>query len=95
MGYPGQWEVGNTSRCGFWDMSCEVGDLPVFFAAVAWNVGVMAGAQAAILYHEVKELYDDCQGKRWEEAESLMNVKQPPYPGPALHEKCTFLSHLK
>lgn len=42
--------------CGFWEMSCGAGDLPVFFAAVIWTVDVMIGAQAAILYHEVKPI---------------------------------------
>ena len=27
--------------CGFWEMSCGAGDLPVFFAAVIWTVDVM------------------------------------------------------
>lgn len=42
--------------CGFWEMSYEAGDLPVIFAAVIWTVDVMIGAQAAILYLEVKPI---------------------------------------
>lgn len=42
--------------CVFWEMSCEGGDLPVFFVAVVWTVDVMTGAQAAILYQEVKPI---------------------------------------